>query len=57
MVAYWKQAALAALSLLSTANGFVAPVANRVASQPLCMADTAVAEATVAGGISSDNIR
>lgn len=50
MVAY-IQAAFAALSLLSTANGFVAPViANRaVASQPLCMADDDV--------VSSENLR
>jgi len=41
MVAYF-QAAFAALSLLSAANGFVAPVANRVAAQPLCMAEEAV---------------
>lgn len=61
MAPYWKQAAFAAfstLSALSSVNGFVTPSAGRVGvHQPLCMADTAVAEEAVAGGISSDNLR
>jgi len=45
------------LSLSSSVNGFVAPSASRLSAQPLCMADTAVAEDVAAGAISSDNIR